>query len=981
MLIGICALLFVSVCAPDALAAEQDTPYVATIYNERSGLPTGEDNVVMQTSDGYIWIGSYGGLIRYDGSTFRNFSQEGALRSSSIRSLYEDSAGRLWIGSNDAGVFLYENEQFSEVPCTQVHSFLCIRDFAEGPDGTVYAASNSGVGSIRDGQLVPCEDEAVAGQTVYSLAVDRYGRLWGAMNYGICAVLENGAVKDTVPSSLIFDGDEEIYCLTGDQQGNLYFGTSGTMLAKAACNGPGLNSADLTVEYYRLDSTATHNQIRVTAAGDILVAGQQGFAWIAPDGTVREFGEDEHAASLNSAAMDYEGNFWLASSSSGLIKYNRGSFTTPNGTAGLDGLAVNAVAAVGGTYYIARDQGLLAFDRTWNPVENELTRLLDGLRVRHVLGDTRGRLWCATYSAYGVVCYDPQTGEIQCFNQENGLGSSRGRVLLELSDGSIAAGTQDGLSIIKNGAVVRTYGKEDGVENLAILCLTQAADGTLLAGSDGDGIYAIRDGRVTNHSFSEGLNEGVVLRILEDDDGGGYFVSAGSSLYYWKDDAFVKLENFQKDAGSIFDFYDRDGKLWLLQNNGVLAVDKAQLLAGEDALTISYGANQGLTGSLNANTWNYLAPDGQLYMATRSGISVFAFHGVEMPLPKTIINSIKIDDAVYEHPQALSVSSGAQRITVDFAALSYAGTGNLRLAYYLEGFDQKETILDDRFSGTISYTNLPGGDYVFHLRVFDPLTPEAESSCQASIHKDKQFTEYTAFWLLVVAVLLALAAGTAYLYSRAKMNRLRQRQREYQQIVDQSLQTIAKTIDAKDRYTNGHSIRVAWYSREIARRMGFSPEEQERIYYVAMLHDIGKIGIPDQILNKEGRLTEEERKIIQTHPAVGGDILKNFTALNGISEGARYHHERYDGKGYCSGKAGKDIPQVARIIGVADSYDAMASDRCYRKALSQEVIAQELRKGSGTQFDPEVVPIMLQMMQDGAAPIVTPPADPATENG
>ena len=975
----ICVFLLIMACSPAALAAEQDVSYVATVYNERNGLPTGEANVVMQTSDGYIWIGSYGGLIRYDGSTFRNFSREGALASSSIRSLFEDSDGRLWIGSNDAGVFLYEDGQFTSIPCTQAHSFLCIRDFAEGADGTVYAASNSGVGSVQDGKLVPCEDEAVAGQTVYSLAIDSYGRLWGVMNYGNCVVLENGAVADVVPSNLIFDGEEEIYCITGDKRGFLYFGTSGTVLAKAACTGPKLDRAALTVEYHQLDSTSTHNQIRVTDAGDILVAGQQRSGWIAPDGTVREFGEREHAASLNSAAMDYEGNLWLASSSNGIIKYNRGCFTTPNEAAGLDDLAVNAVAAVGDTYYVARDQGVLAFDRAWNPVENELTALLPGLRVRHVLGDSQGRLWCATYSNYGVVCYDPGTGAIQCFNQDNGLGSNRGRVLLELSDGSMAVGTQDGLGIIRDGTVVRIYGKEEGVETLAILCLTETADGTLLAGSDGGGIYAVRDGKVTNHGFDDGLNEGVVLRILEDADGGGYFVSAGSSLYYWKDGAFTKLQNFQKDAGSIFDFYDRDGKLWLLQNSGVLAVDKTQLLAGEDALTILYGTNHGLTGSLNANTWHYLAPDGRLYLATRSGVSVFAFRGVETPLPKIIINSIRVDDTDYEHPLTLSIPSDAQRITVDFAALSYAGTGSLRAAYYLEGFDRRETVLEDGISGTVSYTNLPGGEYVFHLRVFDPTAPGAESSCQTAVSKDKQITERPAFWLLIVLVLIVAAAGTVFLYSQAKLARMRRRQKEYQQIVDQSLQTFAKTIDAKDRYTNGHSLRVAWYSREIARRMGLPPEEQERIYYVALLHDIGKIGVPDHILNKEGRLTEEERRAIQTHPVIGGDILKNFTALKGISEGARYHHERYDGKGYCSGKAGNDIPQVARIIGVADGYDAMSSDRCYRKALPQEAIAEELRKGSGTQFDPEVVPIMLQMMEDGTAPADLPASDVPTE--
>lgn len=199
--------------------------------------------------------------------------------------------------------------------------------------------------------------------------------------------------------------------------------------------------------------------------------------------------------------------------------------------------------------------------------------------------------------------------------------------------------------------------------------------------------------------------------------------------------------------------------------------------------------------------------------------------------------------------------------------------------------------------------------------------------------------------------------------------RLRRRQKEYRGIIEQSLSTFANAIDAKDPYTNGHSVRVALYSREIARRMGASEEEQERIYYLAMLHDIGKIGIPDAILKKQGKLTEEEQAVMQSHPTVGGDILKDFTALEGISEGARYHHERYDGKGYCTHKAGEDIPLVARIIGVADSYDAMSTDRCYRKALSREVITEELQKGSGTQFDPKIQAVMQEMIADGTAPV------------
>lgn len=975
--IGACAiaLALLTVLMGPTLALTPDTDsgaYVSTVFDERSGLPTGEANTVIQTTDGYLWIGSYGGLIRYDGSTFRNFSLEGALPSFSIRSLFEDSAGRLWIGSNDAGVFLYDNGSFTGVPCIVEHDFLCIRDFAEGSDGTVYAASTSGVGIIQDGQLIPCSGEEVDGQAVYSLGVDRFDRLWCVMNYGVCAVLQNGEVLATVSSDQIFDEGDEIYCLTSDAQGTLYFGTSGTALARVSCDGPGLTASDLTVTHYHTETTVTHNQIRLTEAGDILLAGQQGFGWISPDGTLREFGETDHAVSLSGAAMDYEGNFWLTSSASGLIRLSLGCYTSPNEQAELTGHAVNAITAAGGLYYTAGDLGLLAFDRDWQPVSNAVTDLLSDVRVRHVMCDREGRLWCAAYSADSVVCYDPRTDSIHSFSQDDGLHSTRARVSLELSDGSVAVGTQDGVAIIRDGVVTQTYGKAEGIETLAILCLTEAADGTLLAGSDGGGIYAIRDGSVTNHSFSEGLSEGVVLRILANADGGGYFVSAGSSLYYWENGAFRKLENFQKGPGSIFDFYDRDGKLWFLQNSGIAAVDKSQLLAGEETLTTVHGTSHGLTGSLNANTWHYLSPDGRLYMATRSGISVFSFRDVDNQLPKTIINSIRVDDTVYEHPDSLSLPSGSQRITIDFAALSFAGTSNIRISYFLEGFDERETVLDSSLSGTISYTNLPGGSYVFHLRAFDPQDPGATSSCQVSIRKARHFTEQPLFWVLSVALLALVVGGAVLLYSRAKIKRLRKRQQEYQQIVDQSLQTFAKTIDAKDPYTNGHSTRVACYSREIARRLGLSDREQERIYYVALMHDIGKIGVPDQILNKNGPLTDAERRIIQAHPSVGGDILKNFTALEGISEGARYHHERYDGKGYCTGISGEQIPLLARIIGVADSYDAMSSNRCYRKALPQEVIIQELRKGSGSQFDPTIVPVMLQMIEDGFAPIAQP---------
>ena len=178
------------------------------------------------------------------------------------------------------------------------------------------------------------------------------------------------------------------------------------------------------------------------------------------------------------------------------------------------------------------------------------------------------------------------------------------------------------------------------------------------------------------------------------------------------------------------------------------------------------------------------------------------------------------------------------------------------------------------------------------------------------------------------------------------------------------IRALAYTIDAKDRYTIGHSQRVADYSLAIAKRMGKSEKEQETIYYSALLHDVGKIRVPEEIINKPGKLTDEEFEQIQIHTVSGYHILKDIHENVQIAYGAKYHHERYNGKGYPNGLEGKNIPEIARIIGVADAYDAMASNRSYRGALPQDVVREEIEKGRGEQFDPEIADIMLQMIDE-----------------
>ncbi|MBR1486569.1 MAG: HD domain-containing protein, partial [Synergistaceae bacterium] len=175
---------------------------------------------------------------------------------------------------------------------------------------------------------------------------------------------------------------------------------------------------------------------------------------------------------------------------------------------------------------------------------------------------------------------------------------------------------------------------------------------------------------------------------------------------------------------------------------------------------------------------------------------------------------------------------------------------------------------------------------------------------------------------------------------------------------------LAKAVDAKDAYTNGHSVRVAEYSKEISRRLGKSPEEQEKIYMMGLLHDIGKIGVPEAIINKNGKLTDEEFAKIKAHPSVGYEILRNVTELPALATGARWHHERYDGRGYPDKLSGLDIPEEARIIAVADAYDAMTSNRSYRGVMPQEKVREHILNGKGTQFDPKFADVMLKMIDE-----------------
>ena len=185
---------------------------------------------------------------------------------------------------------------------------------------------------------------------------------------------------------------------------------------------------------------------------------------------------------------------------------------------------------------------------------------------------------------------------------------------------------------------------------------------------------------------------------------------------------------------------------------------------------------------------------------------------------------------------------------------------------------------------------------------------------------------------------------------------------QYKKLSEQSLLAITHAVEAKDLYTKGHSERVAKYSEMIARKMGYSDDDAKTLYIMALMHDVGKIGIPDAIINKPGALTDEEFKIVKSHPVIGADILKEVDAFEKISEIALNHHERVDGKGYPNGLTGNEISDEVAIVSVADAYDAMTSRRSYRDIMGQAEVRAEIKKGIGTQFKKQQAEAMLEII-------------------
>ena len=958
-------VLFAPPAAAEDVAdlAARGAGYTAVLYDNSSGLPTSVANDIVQSPEGFIYIGCYSGLLRYDGNSFYRYSAATGIFS--VVSLYMDSRGRLWVGTNDSGVAVLEDETFTFYNREQGLRASSVRSITEDGEGNIFVATTMGVAYIDPaGTMHPIDNPQVNTEYVMELYTGSDSVIYGVTLSGGIFTIRNKEIEYYTAENLGLDSANTIYA-DPEHAGYVYVG-SGGMIYHGDLRNEAPDRAILVP-----GALTTINAIR--KLGDQLwVCADNGVGIFDAGGTFRQLQDLPMNNSIDRMMMDHEGNLWFTSSQQGVMKIVKNRFTDIASVSKVNFPVVNSTCLFGTDLYVATNTGLYILNEHYQLVHNALTDLLAGVRIRCIKKDG-DRLWLCTYGDetvnYGLVHYTPATDTWQIYNTDNGMLSKWVRMLTRVSDGRWVVANQ-GITIIENDVIVGKYDRDNGISNLEVLCVEEGPDGKLYLGSDGDGIYIVDGARVYQIGTESGLKSGVVMRIKKDpSEEGLYWIVTSNSIAYMKDERVTTIFNFP--YFNNFDIYfDSSNRAWVLSSNGVFVVKRADLIADKpDMECVHYDGRSGLPGIPTANAFSYQGEDGTLYICSTTGI-----YSVNVNAPEEDSSQIQlsvpfllVDDApVWLHGKTeIHIPADCKRLNIYANAFTYA-LNNPHLAYYLEGFDDAPIYATKQEMQYISYTNLKGGTYRFHISLLNEATGEIEQTLTVTIIKDKAFYEQAWFWVLMVAIGLLLIAGAGALLYHKKTAKLLKKQEEDAKLINEMTKVFSSCIDMKDAYTNGHSARVAQYTALFASRLGKSQKEVEQIYNIALLHDIGKISIPDNILNKPGRLNDEEYAVMKSHSARGYEILKDIDIAPGIALGAGYHHEKYDGTGYPKGLAGDDIPEIAQIIAVADAFDAMYSTRPYRRQMPLEKVAAEIERCSGTQFSPRVVEVFLQLVKEGA---------------
>ena len=983
-----------------ALSSAVIPAHGASYMSDKTEIPVDLEvsgaEALCQTEDGYVWIAQYSGLTRYDSKefqTFKSFEYEGQTYSViNVRAL-QSKHNTLYLATNER-VYKYENNAFEPLPV----EITVIRDLILDAENDKLYISTEETGAI-------CYDIATnstytlpgtEGKSVFDIALDvkrdnYFVRLEDGVydKNGNC-ILEYPKLFDIYAyGDTLYLGEDTgiIHCFnlqTGtmgediivpDQINKLLYSEEEQILF-AACENKGVYCIDFS-----------SGEPSITLAGNLnnqsqlvdLMIDYQGNLWVAS----HYIGASGVSIITHNALFEllYDDPVWQALDSP--PAYDRNVYAVER-----NGDILYIVSASTIYLYDMKTSQILADNPVMTKLEEYAQQKTDEGRAQGKENYTftfapkdveifRGKVYFAVNSI-GLVEYDPSNGNVQIYDVayiESHTGKLVGDPDLSITNMMRSLRSfDDFLAIGTSRTLMKFDGTDFSVMQIGsnVLYINKTKDGKILFDkTQGLFVFFFND-TATTEIYTRKDITGNRLKFLVD----------GDMIYYTLNSRLFRMnttdENMESEEitipfikGSIVElakirYTDKEGKeafkYVIGSQTQVYITDSldGDILDKYDF----YDSTNGLQ-TIIANTSGYYDEENQkYYLQSTNGILVYDFNetrGSSIPV-KIGVSSVDLDGEPF-YGNDIRIDKNVYRVSFNLSIFSFKPNKGYTIYYKLEGVDSDFASSSDD-NRSIFYTNLSGGNYKFLVYVEDEYG-QVSNTVEINLVKDKNFYEHWWFWVIIALIAIILIVALNFLIIKLRMRQSLKRQLEYKNITVEAIQAIARTIDAKDEYTNGHSIRVGYYSKVIAENMGMNSDEVDNIYYIALLHDIGKIAIPDSILNKPGRLTDEEFAVMKSHTTRGAKILKGISTIPQIIEGAKSHHEKFDGSGYPEGLSGENIPFVARIICCADCFDAMASKRVYKEPFSLEKIISEFERCAGTQFDPKIAKVVVDLIVSG----------------
>lgn len=960
-----CALFF---CMQVFAAEASDlffTDFVSRSWTTVDGLPGNSITDLIQSMDGYLYIGTYGGLVRFDGMEFVTFNRSVDPKYSfmTARSVMEDSRGNIWVGSNDEGAFCHKPD--GNLIAFTTNNGLpnnSIRSFCEDKDGNIWIGTSVGIACVSGNleviepagfEKIPNNNHFIASQ----LYCDTAGRIW------IVTGTENNLYVYYEQEFHVYDGiktikNPAVTTVAQEAGGAFWFGIAPNKAVR--------KTPEEELSFYVGNKEQRGNSVNSIYQDSSLNV------WFALDNGVTVFHEGKFSyytkpagrdgATVAKIIEDREKNIWFATDLGGIERLSYSKFQTTFMSTTVNAIAQDTNRDV---VWIAGDDGLYCYSNG-KFIDNEITDYCKNVRVRHVAMTREGDLLVSTYEKLGQIKFS-KDGKIQSWKKTDGLAGNKVRVCEQMRSGDLFVGTTTGLSIIGRDGSIKNITTADKITNDYIMCIFEDDEGSVWIGTDGGGVFILKDGKISRTLTKEdGLAGNVIFKIAKLNDKeiwictgtgasclrGGKILSFDSSDGLGTDSVFQLLGDYSKN-------------IWGTSNRGVFCLNRDELesfFAGKKAKlnTKFYSDLDGISSAGVTSTSLCMRDSlGRIWFTLVDGFTIYdpVRNASNKAAPEVKIQHVYIDGIECPLSGKIVIGPEAKRLNIKYTGISLVSSEQVRFKTKLEGFDSDYG--EWTSERLMSYTNLKPGSYTFNVIAKNGDEIQSRKSQLIMIVKKPYFWQTKWF----IALVCILGAGLVVLVYVLRLNSFRREKKKNEKFTLEITLALVGTIDAKDKYTKGHSNRVAEYSKMICSQLGHSEEYQKKVYYSALLHDIGKIGVPDAIINKPGKLNDEEFSKIKEHPVIGSQILKAVSSMAELSVGARSHHERFDGKGYPDGLSGTNIPRIARIICVADAYDAMTSNRSYRQFLPQEVVRRELEKNKGSQFDPEIVDVMLSIME------------------